>query len=188
MGIFGFLGRAAKGFLTGGPIGLAGAVIGGAVGRQAGRAVATQPIQPGFPRLPELRPVGVGRLKERAPFGIRVGGRELQPTALFPGGLPAIRTVNGVRGPAAPFVGEIGGAPVVHQVRRCPRGQVLAIDGRCYPKALVPRAFREVPPQPKPAVSARDVKAIRRSAAAKKRLVKLTKDAGAHASLSRPRK
>lgn len=182
--LFGGIGKLAGGLIKSTPIGGAiSGILGGVVGSQAGRT------QPTFPSLPPLvRPRGIAAIQERtrAPVGIRVGGVEIQPSAALPGGKPLFRRVNGRQ---LPFVGEIGGEPEVRsvRVRQCPRGQVLALDGRCYPKPMVPMQFREVRPRPKAAVTAADRKAIRRAAATKKRLIKLTKDAGGHASASRPR-
>jgi len=68
----------------------------------------------------------------------------------------------------------------------CPTGYALAIDGVCYPKSQIPKQLRKWKPEPRPVVSRSDQKAITRSAAAKKRLVKITKAAGAHASLTKP--
>lgn len=182
--LFGGIGKLAGGLIRSTPIGGAiSGVLGGIVGSQAGRT------QPTFPTLPPLvRPRGIAAIQERsrAPVGIRIGGVEVQPSAALPGGKPLFRRVNGR---ALPFVGEIGGEPEIRsvRVRQCPRGQVLALDGRCYPKAMVPMQFREVRPRPKAAVTAADRKAIRRAAATKKRLIGLTKDAGGFASSSRPR-
>lgn len=182
--LFGGIGKLAGGLIKSTPIGgaIAG-VLGGVVGSQRGRT------QPTFPTLPPLvRPRGVATLQDRTRIRIPLPGPDLivTPSAAAPGGEKLFRRANGR---SLPFVGEIGGEPEVRtvRVRQCPRGQVLALDGRCYPKAMVPMQFREVRPRPKAAVTAADRKAIRRAAATKKRLIGLTKDAGGFASSSRPR-
>ncbi len=88
-----------------------------------------------------------------------------------------------------PMVGALGVEPIVRQIatRKCPRTYVLAIDGLCYPKKMVPKIFRVWPADVKPPVTRADAKAIRRAALTQGRLIKLTKDAGAHASKNKPR-
>lgn len=99
------------------------------------------------------------------------------------------RSDSSVQG-RVPGLGPQGVQPDVEnrQVRVCPPGYVLGEDGLCYSKKLLPKQFREHKPDPRPAVSSSDVKAIRKADRAKKRLVKLTKQAGAHASMSKPRR
>lgn len=73
-------------------------------------------------------------------------------------------------------------------IRRCMRTMVLGSDNLCYPKAVLPRRskFRKWRGDVRPAVSAADVKAIRKAAAAKDRVLALAKDVGLHASKARP--
>ena len=173
--LFGAAKGAIGGFLTGGPLGALGGGIGGFVsgGRQIQRG--TRPvglaqrraeiqfqIPPGIPR-----PLISGRLQETRPIGRDVGrGRS-----------------------RLPMIGEIGVTPETMAVatRRCPTGQVLAIDGLCYPRAMVPQQFRQWK-RKRPPMTVGDRNAIRKAASVRKRLVSLTRDAGAHASLTKPRK
>lgn len=72
-------------------------------------------------------------------------------------------------------------------IRRCPTGYVLAIDGNCYPRRVLPRALRKWKPAPRPAISHKQLRAVRTAEHLKKRLVELTKEAGGHASMTKPR-
>jgi hypothetical protein len=91
-------------------------------------------------------------------------------------GLPAL---------APAIVGEINGKPI----RRCAKGSVLGTDELCYSKAVLPprSMFRKWKRPPRPALSRRDEVAIRRAAGAKQRVLTLAKEAGLHASLTKPR-
>jgi len=193
MGLFGKIFKgvtgAVGGFISGGP---AGAIAGGFRGFTGGGRA-----RPGraFGRsAPAFRPTGPqarrrfeagGRVRRRG-FGIGPGGAFAGET-LFEGGVrggvPATRGTSRL-----PMLGEIGVTPDVLAIptRRCPTGQVLALDGLCYPRQMVPKRFRMWPHSRAP-VTVGDRNAIRRADRTKKRLVRLTKDAGAHASLSRPR-
>jgi len=95
-------------------------------------------------------------------------------------GLPAL--VPDVVGQITRRDGTIG--PIL----RCMRSMVLGTDNLCYPKAVLPRRskFRKWRGDPRPAVSAGDVRAIRKAAAAKDRVLNLAKDVGLFASKSRP--
>jgi len=83
------------------------------------------------------------------------------------------------------IVGEIRGKPV----RRCSRGSVLGTDNLCYSKAVLPprSKFRKWKRPPRPALSRRDEVAIRRAAGAKERVLNLAREAGLHASLTKPK-
>lgn len=74
-------------------------------------------------------------------------------------------------------------------ILRCRRTMVLGTDNLCYPKAVLPRRskFRKWRGQVRPAVSAGDVKAIRRAAAARDRVLILAKEVGLHASKTKPK-
>lgn len=111
--------------------------------------------------------------------GVQVGGYQVNPAGILPGGAPFIQRLA---------TGSVAVSPaiVTKQRRVCPRGFVLAIDGNCYPKAMVPRKFRAWKPDPRPVFSRRDAAAVNRAATVKHRLVELTKRAGAHASVNRP--
>ncbi len=91
-------------------------------------------------------------------------------------GLPAM---------APAIVGQINGRPV----RRCRKGSVLGTDELCYPKAVLPprSKFRKWKRPPRPAFSRRDEVAIRRAAGAKDRVLNLAREAGLHASLTKPK-
>lgn len=77
------------------------------------------------------------------------------------------------------MVGRIGYNPTVKNIQRrtCQDGDVLAEDGKCYPKAMVPKKFREWRPAPKPKISRSDWKKVQRAATIEKRLKKMTKKA-----------
>lgn len=186
------IGGAVKGFIGGGPI---GAITGGISGLVGG----------GGPSIAQRPP---GRFAQTVGIQQRVGSRtgfdvgfQLPPFTERPAVRGRFTTMTGVqagtqvtrttgRGRSAlPMVGEIGVTPVSMAVptRRCPTGQVLALDGLCYPRSMVPQRFR-MWPHKRPPLTVGDRNAIRRAASVKKRLVGLTRDAGAHASLTRPRK
>lgn len=137
------------------------------------------------PRLPDIN-IG-GGVRINPPFGgspgigFGIGGGVNQQS----GTNLATRARAGM-----PMIGPIAVEPEVMQVSRrdCPPSYVLAIDGLCYPKQMVPARFREWKPAPRPVVSRADQKAIQRANRARKRLVNLTKKSGAHASLTKPRR
>ena len=81
------------------------------------------------------------------------GGNELVPTGGTSGNVP----------------GLIGVEPVVVPVRRCPGRTVLAVDGKCYDKRILPSALRMNRSKKAP-VSYRDALAIRKGTAATKRI------------------
>jgi hypothetical protein len=83
------------------------------------------------------------------------------------------------------IVGQINGKPV----RRCRKGSVLGTDELCYSKAVLPprSKFRKWKRPPRPALSRRDEVAIRRAAGAKDRVLNLAREAGLHASLTKPK-
>lgn len=138
------------------------------------------------PRLPDIN-IG-GGVRINPPFG---GSPGAGVTTQFQAGPSRSGTNLATRARAGmPMIGPIAVEPEVMQVSRrdCPPSYVLAIDGLCYPRQMVPARFREWKPAPRPVVSRADQKAIQRAARAKKRLVNLTKKAGAHASLTKPRR
>lgn len=124
-----------------------------------------------------------GRIASIAPFG-----RTPTEVSLFGLASPTARDV-----PVRATVGAFGmpaSEPEAEsrQTLRCPRGMVLAIDNLCYPKAVLSRRnkFRKWRQPPRPTLSRRDEVAIRRAASAKDRVLALAKEAGLHASKTRP--
>lgn len=112
------------------------------------------------------------------------GGISGTIAAILPGGstgtIPAGQVgMEGMIGARAPTY------PQRVEVNRCPTGMVMGKNGICYEKGMLPRKFRKRYVR-KPAVSAADAAAIRKADSAKKRLVRLTKAAGAHASMTKP--
>lgn len=152
---------AVGGFLGGGPMG----AITGAIGAVAPRPRLVKPGQGVEFRGPSITTDRFG----------------LQLPTLRIGAPPGVREprVNGA-GRGLPMVGEIGAEPEVdvREHRVCPRGQVLAVDGRCYPRSMVPRSLREWVPTPRVPITRRDVVAIRRAASAQDRVKKLAGDVG----------
>lgn len=129
---------------------------------------AAQPLQAGLPIGAIAR--GAGKA-----LGVAMAGKEV------------IDLARGLGGGSNLMLGGVKPDEESVKIRRCPQGYALAIDGNCYPKAMLPKQFRMHKPEPKPVVSRSDQKAIRRADGARKRLVKITRDAGAHASMSKPR-
>jgi hypothetical protein len=192
VGFFGDLLKGATGaiggFLTGGPVGAIagglgglGVFGGGQTGSQAAKnqaraqGMGVPGTQAGMPTLPQVSPrIGTqgiqatprGReIRINPPFGGAPGvGISIQETG---GNGRAGPSVAGrIGGRSLPFMGDIGVSPAVfqRQVRVCPRGQRLAIDGLCYPKALLGKRspFRAWPSDPAPPVTAADAKALRK--------------------------
>ncbi len=86
-------------------------------------------------------------------------------------------------------VGQIQRANgTVGPILKCDRGFVLGTDNLCYPKQVLPRRsqFRKWRGATRPLISGADVKAIRRAARAKGRVLELAKDIGLHASAKPP--
>lgn len=83
--------------------------------------------------------------------------------------------------------GRLVKKPVTRQrnIRLCGRGFVLGKNGLCYAKGTLPRNEREWKPQPRPPLTGADARAIRRAAAAKKRVRKLGSAVGLHLSSSK---
>ena len=188
MGILGGIIGGIGGFLAGGPVGAAAGVIGGLGlggddrddrrspfdGRTGGFA---GPIQAGpgagraFPSIPALAPqqVPVPRrppITINPPFGgapgVGIGFFEPQTAAPAPfqQGMPMI-------GPTA-----INPASAQRVVRQCPSGYRLAIDGLCYPKALLGKTskLRAWPATPAAPITRADVKALNRIDSVRKKV------------------
>lgn len=185
--LLGTIGGAIGGFITGGPggaiIGALGGsgILGGGGGSQG-------------PSIPGIGGVGPTTLAQpsNCPAGyVKVGSTcvATSPGAAFPGGQPLTLPTGGtvVQKGGTPM--GVGVSPEVRSEtrRRCPPKYVLAVDGNCYPKAMVPKAWRLWKPKPRPPVTAGDAKAIRKAASAKRRVQKLGKRVGLHVYTS-PRK
>lgn len=138
---------------------------------------------PGLPAVPGMEASVLGDLGQGLGNMLTGGyqtGRAAAESLTGPTGGGGIPTRHGVlQGRMAPSV-------KVRRVHKCLAGYALARDGYCYPKAMLPRWARKWRPEPKPVLSHSTVKAIRKAEHARKRLVKLTKEAGAHASLKAP--
>lgn len=162
--ILGGVGKVLKGavggFVTGGPMG----ALGGAIGAVAPRPRLVKPGQGVELRGPQIT----------TPYG-----GVTMPTLRL-GAPPGERVAPSVDGRGLPMVGEIGGVPAVdvREHRVCPRGQVLAVDGRCYPRSMVPRSLREWPKAPRVPITRTDVVAIRRAESARGRVKRLAGDVG----------
>lgn len=122
-----------------------------------------------------------------------VGGTCINPGAAFPGGAPLTLPQSGTQvtqgGSAMP--GGMGGvvavAPNTYSTlrRSCPPGMVLGRDDLCYYKGMLPKSMRKWP-YTKPYITRSDYKAIARADRTRKKLIGLTKKAGAFASMKRP--
>lgn len=177
-----------------------------------GGAAINQPGLPGFPPIgplpPLLPPSGatlppivstivdtVGAVVGTGPcpagttkeVGVGPGGglfTKCVPIAVpSPGPAGAVQRM--VPGGASGFISG-GFTPATSSRRTCGRGAVLAVDGLCYPKNMLPASMR-LNRRRRAVVSWSDGRAIRKAASAKKKLIKLTKDAGAFASNTKPR-
>lgn len=177
---------------------------------KTGGFARTQGISSG-PVLPDLQPVGMQekpKIIGRTPAGdIQVGPVVVNPPFLGSPGMgtslvPRVtvpQSRNGATTPSGrsyaqgganlPMVGQIGTEPDVVNVptRKCPRGNVLAFDGKCYPKRMVPKSLRFWKPGPKPPISAKDWKAATTAGRVRDKLIDKTKAAGGYAAKSKPR-
>jgi len=180
-------GKAALGFISGGPAGAITAVGGEIFG----------------PSKPEMLPQPL--VASTCPEGFRVnpqtgvcekvgliGGLE----RLLPGGatgtLPTVAGGGGGFGQAV--IGAFGTPALVPMqagtiqrlngttgaILRCPGGMVLGKDDLCYPKSVLGARgrFRKHPAARKPPVSVRDAQAIRQAESAKNRVKKLAQGVG----------
>lgn len=102
---------------------------------------------------------------------LRLGIQETQ------GGQIMAQSGNG----ALPMIGPFGQAPEVEnvQVRRCPRGMRLAIDGMCYPKQLLAARskLRAWPAEMRPPITNADRRALNRIDAVRTKVKKMGKKA-----------
>lgn len=158
--IFGAIGGALGGLLTGGPLGaLAGALAGG--------ADDTPPPVVG----PSVQPSQFAEGGANCPPGtFQVGQGCVDILAAPIGGAPFIFPANGngVSSSSTSAVG-VASAPAVvaRNVRRCARSHVLADLGngvRCYHRKLIPNGLRLYPKPPRPALTARDKRMIKKYA------------------------
>ena len=130
---------------------------------------ATNPLSPsGFAPDAARGPCPEGR--------IRVGTLCVDPLAAAPGGRPLAIPAGGDASGMSPL-GLYAEPQVETQTRlKCPPGLVLGIDNRCY--ASLPNKYRKWKKKAKPPITASDMKAIRRAAAAQKRVKKLAGNVG----------
>lgn len=159
------------------------------------------PVPPSGPSLPTLPGIpgtvqtGINLLTGSGPCpagqkeeaGIGAGGglfTRCVPIAIQSPG-PAGTVQRMIPGGASGFISG-GFQPAVSSRRTCGQGAVLAVDGLCYPKNMLPASMR-LNRRRRAVVSWSDGRAIRKAASAKKKLIKLTKDAGAFASNTKPR-
>lgn len=177
--------------------GAAGGAIGGETGAEIGAAIG------GFlaGQLDRPRKGGGGSTSATRTIAANTGaadpcpGRSIRipglgcfdPLAAAPGGAPAVVPESGtvMGGGGGAVMGAFGipaMAPrVVTSMRReCGPGLVLGRDNLCYPKSVLGRRskYRKWRGAPKPPVTAADMKAIRRAAAARDRVKGLASDVG----------
>ncbi|HCX87856.1 MAG TPA: hypothetical protein DG761_07510 [Gammaproteobacteria bacterium] len=108
----------------------------------------------------------------------RVRDRCVAPGDAFPGGDPLTFAAGGQMQAGA--FGVLATTPTMESVtvHRCPPGLVLGKDNLCYDKRTISNSQRKNPRPPRPAVSAADMKAIRKAAAAQKRVKSLAGKVG----------
>lgn len=178
LSVIGGIGKTVAGVATGN-LGMITSGVGGIIGARSGAAQNPTPTQlPQLPQFPTQFPTSTTQS-----YGLTIGG--------FPvlGVSGSSSSGGGTQLPATkPGVGAVGVAPSVtsRKFSKCPKGYRLAVDGMCYPRAMIPRAFRKWKPEPRPIVSRADQKAIRKADHARHRLVRITKESGAWASMHRP--
>lgn len=156
----------------------------GLTGGQQSNTRSGKPERAGFPAGPKRPGRGTGGVGSTitGPGGVRqMGGRSREPRPQeVPENLPQPRQQGTPerRSPQQqafrdelPMQGQIGQLPQevgsirrkdgsVGPIRRCPKGMVLAIDDRCYPKSMVSKKFRKWPPKTKPPVTRSEWKSL----------------------------
>lgn len=202
-GILGAIGGAIGGFLTGGPAGAIGGAVRGWRGEQRPRkarprggrlfAKGQEPLfyRPRGAKL-QRQQQRVLDLRVNPPIfgepgagidvtvgGVTVGAGVGEIRELAQEGVAAARRAR-VNGRGLPMVGVIGGAPDVEmrEHRVCPTGQVLALDGNCYPRAMVPKSLRAWPPGRKPPIMPSDWKALQRAETVRNKVKAIASTAG----------
>jgi len=184
----GLLSGAFGGFLAGGPIGAIGGGLAGGFGpEQMGPAIPAG-LDPSQFGSPAAQPIALAADPCTPPLVPAPGGG-----CFFPGSPAAVDVGVSVATGGAAVQGAFGMPATTPSVesrtmRRCPRRMVLGFDNLCYPKVILPRRskFRKWRGARRATLSVRDEMAIRRAASAKDRVLKLAKEAGLHASKSRP--
>jgi hypothetical protein len=167
--------------------------FGGSTGREIGEAFGT--FVGGLLDRPSKRSGGGTSSQTFAPAGtdpcpgrlIKIGESCVDPMALPLGGAPAVVPTTGtqVGGGGQAVMGAFGipaMAPRMETriVRECGPGMVLGRDNLCYPKSVLPKRskYRKWRGEPKPPISAADMRAIRAAARAQDRVKQLAKDVG----------
>lgn len=175
--VLGGVGKAVAGVATGN-LGMAAGGLGDIFGKGGGSAPQALPGGAQLPALPQLP----GLPTTSSSWDVTLGGVPL---------IGGSRTTTGGAAPQVPAGAlGVGVAPTTKNVtvHKCPKGYRLAINGQCFPKSMVPRGLRKWKPEPRPIVSRSDQKAIHKADRARHRLVRITKDAGAYASMHAPRR
>jgi len=183
--IFGAIGGAVKGFVSGGPLGAVSGGIRGLAGSGGSRdPVSAVPgrtafdprtfIEPIFKRFP-IQPA----TSRCDPPNQIINGRCQAPTSgirgkierLLPGGRTGFGPVDF---PGNAVMGQFGAAlePTIvdQEVSRCPRGSVLGKDGLCYNKRDLRNSERMWPRGRRPLLTGGDMRAISIAASAAKKL------------------
>jgi len=195
------------GLVTGGPLGAIGGAVAGITGASSHPQPAptgfpsTPPIAPTGYTVPVLtRPSPAATTPPAHTYGIDInppfGGAPGAGINIGTGGSQFLLGIGQGLGQGAaqqagqalqrrsgsslPMIGAVGMAPVVRTeaVSKCPPGYVLAVDGNCYPKSMVPRKWRKWKPRKKGPISAREWKTLKTANRVRKKAVKLAHEAG----------
>ena len=190
------------GFIRGGPGGAVGGAVGGFVGGGAPADVSASVCPPGF-NLTSTGGCAPRSVTIRAPAftrGIRSlrGGGEVTPVPgisgfvqrVIPGGATGLEVLPSDGGEVVPMgpavgtgqavVGRFGAGiePMVRvsEVRDCPRGAVLAVDGLCYNRRDLRNSERFWPRGRRPLLTGGEMRAISTAASAARKLQRKQKD------------
>jgi len=184
--IFGGIGDIVGGVVTGNPIGGITSAVGEFTGGSPGS---------GSPFPPPPVPDTTTTTSTSRVFGFPVSSHQTQIVSSG-GPPPATNRVASSGGQMAVMTGTPGtiigyrpkswavrvrsehGQKVSKALHRCGPGYVLAKDGNCYPKGMLPRKWRKWPARRKGPISYRDWKALQRAASARNRAYKVAKKAG----------
>ena len=188
-----------SGLLGGGPLGgLRGALGGFARGGRGAVPQATA-CPPGFSTNIRGECVQVSRAGS---FQIPFTGTRFSPTSIIPGGAPAFFPEEATRAPRTAavaadvdqfgdaVVGRYGAAiePATREmdVRVCPRGTVLGLDGLCYNRRDIANSERWWPRGRRPLLTGGEMRCISVAASAAKKLQRKQKQLEAMGMLRKP--
>jgi len=165
MGFFGTLARGALGFVAGGPVGAATALVAGSGGDRERKAQVARNRQASRGTFAGVRPTRGFAPQEPGcrPGTVKVGRFCVDASAALPGGDPLFTSASEFQVTSGAF-GMPATIPKEEVSTRleCPRGMVLGEDDLCYPKQVLRRdsRFRKWRPGARPILTGGQRRAI----------------------------